>query len=127
MSKTALLGLHDLSSFTKRLIESAGYNTTVTDSVDGMLEAMEVQGIDDPNSPPRNPFDLYLMDVNLGDPGQIVIYPAERVYGHVLAQEGDPTFIAITSLHTEFIEAARERGIPCYTKDTELIDLLVNL
>lgn len=127
MTKTALIGLHDVSPFTKGLVEAAGYNVTLTYSVDGMMQAMGVQGTNDPNSPPGNPFDLYVMDVNLGHPGESLTKPAEVVYGHVRAQEGNPTFIAVTALNAEFVEEVREGGIPCYEKGPALIDLLVNL
>ncbi|MDD9953297.1 MAG: hypothetical protein OXR66_03105 [Candidatus Woesearchaeota archaeon] len=101
--KKALVGLHN-EEFRKVLVEELEYKYQVT-AVSG-LEAMKKRASE-------NPFDAYLMDVNLGNAGDnpeplVEIYQLPGVGDRVA--RGDATLVA-TSGYGGYLKSARELGL----------------
>jgi hypothetical protein len=121
----ALLGLHDGRRgedeiFTDGLVielDMEGYEYERVRSVDEMLRAMGLEKGGMVDDAPRNPFDMYVMDVNLGCPCGEDYRPAATVYQHVKKQveAGEAKFMAVAA-NSAVVRKAQESGIPCCEK-----------
>jgi len=95
-------------------LEAIGFAVTAAQSIDGMIDAMGIPPESDPNVPPLNTFNLYLMDLNLGSPNGGSYGPALRVYRHIQSgvAQGHVRFLAISG-NSNVVGEARKAGIPC--------------
>ena len=113
---TALLGLHNvmLNETSTMTLKAIGFRVTTTQSIDRMIEAMGIPKGGDPNIPPNNTFDVYLMDLNLGSPNGRSYEPALRVYRHIQSDvaQGNVKFLAISG-NSDVVREAKLIGIPC--------------
>jgi len=120
--KRALLGFHGESDeFFVELglqLDFEGYlEWERVNSVDEMLEKMGLSADSIPDMAPQKPYDLYVMDVNLGSPNSTSYSQAAAVYEHVkeAVKAGEARFLAV-SANEEAVKAAKEAGIPCCDK-----------
>jgi len=126
MAKTALLGFHKEDDALQLDLEMAGYEVTTAESVDEMLEKMSIPKDSAPDASPKNPFDLYCMDVNLGSPNSRAYEPASTIYQHVKKdiEAGNVKFLA-TSGNLDAVEGAQKVGIPAVDR-MKLFDTLLS-
>jgi CheY-like chemotaxis protein len=126
MAKKILLGLHDSSvrKVTKFLLESNGHAVTAVDNLEEMLKLTKEQLL------AENPFEAYLMDINLGDYGGLTYEPARIIYQEIKSQLEDnrAVFIPISG-RTEVVDLCqKELGIKVYLKlGSELSEVLGKL
>ena len=111
-ARTALIGFHhrDLLEAIRDRLEFEGYEVTPVSTLDEMMRYAETG------------FDVYLMDVNLGDPASNNILPAENFYRkvRVRVENGKSIFFA-TSNSSYLVGVAKEGGIPTIQKGQELL------
>ena len=127
-TRTALIGIHDniVLRLHTRMLTKFGYEVVQATSVDAMLEEMQVNGT--PNSSPGNPFDVYIMDVNLGKNNSPDYSPAKRVYGHVQQDvEAGRSKFQSASGNDNIVHLANQAGVPCLTRPYEMNDFLKSL
>jgi len=111
-------------------LEGEGYDVTKARSVQAMLDSMDILS-SPPDSPPRRRFKWYIMDANLGLPGDGTYFPAQTIYQHVKSQveQGLSNFMALTG-REDVLRKVREKGMPCvlYVPDkpdlTELVGMI---
>lgn len=125
MAKRVLIGLHDASvkKFTTFLLQSCGHAVTAVDNLEAMLKLTKE------HLQTETPFEVYLMDINLGNYGGLTYEPAEAVYQEIKSQLDDnrAVFIPISG-STEVVELCqKELGIKAYLKNLELSDFLGKL
>ncbi len=122
--KKALLGAHgnyhsSVEYFESMvdLLEFRKYDVTIVTSVDDMLKEMGIPPESSSATVPKNHFDLYLMEINQGCPGEETYEPASKIYQHVkeLVEGGTVKFLAISGT-SEAIKVAESAGIPCRNK-----------
>jgi hypothetical protein len=126
--KKALLGFHD-PDVLKAFSDLVGfeYDVTAVDTLDKMIDEMGLTSTDDKNAPPKNPFDVYLMDTNLGNGDSCE--PAEIIYNYVKShiEQGRSKYMSFTG-STSLKQEALEKGIPCLMKggreESDYIDSL---
>ncbi|MFH1182426.1 MAG: hypothetical protein V1702_05690 [Candidatus Woesearchaeota archaeon] len=127
MTKKLLLGLHDpgmLKTY-EMYLEDDGFSVSGVSSLEGMLEKMGIPEDAEPNMPPANPFDAYIMDANLGDFAGSSCEPALRIYRHVKqsVEEKGVKFMSVTGSDEAF-SAAKKHGIPVMLKRLDLAENL---
>ena len=113
--KTALIGLHDeqLLSVVSTVARIRGYDLRIVRSIAEVLT--------ETNS---NNYDRYLMDINLGSPGKMIIR-AKEVYELIQNKYGNAKerFIGISG-HSEIVRAGILAGVPCEFKPFNLLRFL---
>ena len=107
---TALVGMHDSNwiDIFEGNLKAKGYVMTAVSNPQAMIKrAQEAQ------------YDCYVMDLNLGFPGDLFITPAEKVYAIVKerVEAGKARFIGI-SVDAKTVANAVDAGIPAINKDT---------
>jgi hypothetical protein len=111
--RRALLGLHGgqgTETIVGTLVSQAGYDITIVNTLGEMLGEMGVTESEIQSAPPANPFDMYVMDVNLGEPDGETIKPAESVWQYVKHQMPPANFVAISD-NDNAVNAAVKAGI----------------
>jgi len=123
----ALLGMHEpewKAVYTRRL-QRQGYEVLTAQTVDEMKSAMGVSEV----GRPQNPFQLYMMDANLGFPGADTYDPAKEIFELIRPDfdSGLIKFLAITG-NPDVVAGATGEGIPCFNKgkSQEITDYLTN-
>lgn len=123
----ALIGLHDdLVGTVKKYLEMCEYEVTIVDSEPEMVKAIGLSQDSALDVPPTNPFQVYVMDANLGDPGSDDYGPAQRFYQHIKhsVEKGDAKFMAISG-NKKLVTKAKEE-LPCMDKE-DLVEFLSSL
>ena len=107
MNRRAFVGIHnpDWAEEITGLFQMAGYEVLQAESADGLIGMI-------PRTPSEREY--WVMDVNLGSPGERLHEPGERVYRAVKERvtKGYATFISITG-HSLVEFDAKKAGIPC--------------
>ncbi len=108
--KTVLLGFHDESVLRAyaRLCKVCGYTPTKVDNQADMLERTTSEQ-----------YDVYVMDMNLDNPGRVKIGPAMQIYEIVKPRvlAGEARFLAV-SAEDKAVELAKQNGLPAEVKGT---------
>ncbi len=108
--RTALVGLHE---------ELYRTPTEIGLSIEGYISEMVATYEEMRERASSKPYDLYLMDANLGTPGSLDVRPAIGIYSIVKEriERGDARFVALSS-RDGTIKSARENGVPADDKET---------
>ena len=128
--KTVLIGLHneEIMSAASVYFGRAGYSVSTARSLDEMLSKMGIRGRSSDNTELCVNYDWYIMDVNLGHPGNNTCEPSEIIYNHVKEKiiNKRAKFISISgSSHT--LDKAISKGIPAFSNmDPRFVKLLKN-
>lgn len=104
----ALVGMHKPapSMATAEFLEDCGYDVMAVHDVEEMLDWIN-------NSESKPPYNLIVMDVNLGMPGHETVEPALRV-GKAMNPWVDQYKFYTVSGNADAVKLAREHGLPCY-------------
>ena len=88
----------------ENLFKLFGYDVVTAETEQDMLSVLK-----DGN------FQLCLMDVNLGRPGEKYTEPAEKAYEIIRRGEESTRFLALSG-DPEIVRYASDKGLPCKTK-----------
>ncbi|MDP3882288.1 MAG: hypothetical protein Q8Q31_05415 [Nanoarchaeota archaeon] len=124
----ALVAFHsNLAGSLTPSLERKGYEVTVANTVDEMLQYMGLSPLDSPERKPPVSFRYYMMDTNLGFENGPTCDPASKIYSHIRTEveSGQVGFLSLTENNTA-IRLAQEAKIPVVKKtDADgLIDFL---
>lgn len=117
MPLEVLLGLQEQEPLVARVYQRffvrKGYRVTLVTTVDAMLQSIQDHG----------QYDVYLMDANLGAPGDDSPKEAEHVYKQVKesVDAGRATFMAISG-NQICVDQAKAAGIPCLLKAADMTE-----
>lgn len=109
-TRRALVGLHNprVAQVASRMLKVRGYSV---DSVGDDYEQMKAKAREDG-------YELYTMDLNLGNPGNEDITPGEEIFNLVRdrVEQGLAKFVGISG-HTKNVDKAKQKGIPAVQID----------
>ncbi len=108
MDKKILLGFHDEGNLKSlvRLSKASGYPA---DAVNNLPEMLKLAN--------ENQYDLYLMDINLGDSGSTNIAPLTQVY-EIVSSRVNSGLAKIVGLsgNDDAVKLAKSKGLPAESK-----------
>lgn len=117
--RTALVAFHNEETLENynNLFRRRGYIVSTASSLDEMLEKMGISKDDSLEAKPRDYYNWYLMDTNLGVENGSTCDSAAIVYGLIAAEvkEGKVKFMSLTS-NSDAVQMARNKGIPAIGK-----------
>ncbi len=112
----ALVGLHPGQStdFLASLLSSIGYASDFAETTEDMVSFCK-----------NKTYDLYLMELNLGNPNSLDITPAKQVYNMVKhkLEKGEGVFYGVSG-NIDTVCNAEEAGIPAIDRNDLNLELL---